>query len=494
MAFLLEHLPALIIVVPLLAAPLCVMVGGKNRAFAVATLACWFSFLCACLLIVRLHDEGVISYHMGGWPPPLGIEYRIDFFGAFILLIVSGIASVVAPYSRHSLLLEYVQERAQLFYTAFLLCMTGLMGVAITGDAFNLFVFLEISSLSSYVLIALGFDRRALTASYQYLIMGTIGATFIVIAIGLLYQATGTLNMADLAQRIAEHGYDRTVIVAFAFLVVGAAIKAALFPLHQWLPNAYAYAPNVVTAFLAATATKVSIYILIRFLFTIFGVEFSFEVLPSALPLTILSICAMFAASTVACFQTNIKRMLAYSSIAQVGYTVLGVSFVTTLGLQAGILHLFNHSLMKGALFLVLGAIFYRIGSSTMDGLAGIGKRMPWTMAAFVGGGLSLIGVPLTAGFISKWYLILAALDKGWWYVAVLIVASSLLSVIYVWRVIETAYFRDAPVDTPTVSEAPLSLLIPAWVLVLANFWFGIDTSLPVGLSRLAAESLIGVR
>ena len=492
MAFLLAHLPALIIVVPLICAPLCVLIPRKDWAFAVATLATWFSFLCACLLVSRVLSEGEISYHMGGWPPPIGIEYRVDALNVLILLIVSGIGSVVLPYSRSSLLLEYVQDRANLFYAAFLLCVTGLMGVAITGDAFNLFVFLEISSLSSYVLIALGFDRRALTASYQYLIMGTLGATFIVIAIGLLYQATGTLNMADLADRIPNQGHDRTVIAAFGFLVVGAALKIALFPLHQWLPNAYAYAPNTVSAFLAATATKVSVYILIRFLFTVFGVQFSFVILPSALPLTIMAIMAMFAASTVACFQTDVKRMLAYSSVSQIGYTILGISFVTTLGLQAGILHLFNHALMKGALFLVLGAAFYRLGISTIDGLAGAGKRMPWTMAAFVGGGLSLIGVPLTAGFISKWYLILAALEKGWWFVAVLIVLSSLIAVIYVWRVIESAYFRDAPPNAPAIAEAPLSLLLPAWLLVAANFWFGIDPWLPLELSRRAAETLMG--
>ena len=492
MAFLFEHLPALIIVVPLLGAPICVVTRRLGQAFGIALVASWFSFLCACLLTVRVLAEGTISYELGGWPPPIGIEYRVDTLNAFVLLIVSGIGAVVTPYSRNSLLLEYVRERANLFYTAYLLCLTGLMGVTITGDAFNLFVFLEISSLSSYVLISLGFDRRALTAAYQYLIMGTIGATFIVIAIGLLYQATGTLNMADIAERLPARGDDRTVIAAFGFLVVGAALKIALFPVHQWLPNAYAYAPNTVSAFLAATATKVSVYILIRFLFSIFGVEFSFQTLPTALPLAILAVLAMFAGSIVACFQTDVKRMLAYSSVAQIGYMVLGISFVTVLGLQAGLLHLFNHALMKGALFLVLGAVMYRVGSCQIEALAGLGKSMPWTMAAFAAGGLSLIGVPLTAGFISKWYLILAALEKGWWPVAVLIVASSLIAVIYIWRVIEMAYFRDSPEGAPDVAEAPLSLLVPIWVLVLGNIWFGIETSLPVGMAGRAATALLG--
>ena len=275
-------------------------------------------------------------------------------------------------------------------------------------------------------------------------------------------------------------------------MVIGAGLKIALFPLHQWLPNAYTYAPSTVTAFLAATATKVSVYILLRFLFTVFGVKFSFEVLPTAMPLMILAVMAMFIPSIVACFQKNVKRVLAYSSVAQIGYMILGISFVNLTGLTAGILHLFNHALMKGALFLVLGAIVYRIGSCNIDRMAGIARRMPWTMAAFVGGSLSLIGIPFTAGFVSKWYLIVAALEKGWWYIAVLIVASSLIAVIYVWRVIESAYFREPPNDLSEISEAPLSLLIPAWILVVANVYFGIDTSLPVGLSELAARALMG--
>ena len=173
---------------------------------------------------------------------------------------------------------------------------------------------------------------------------------------------------------------------------------------------------------------------------------------------------------------------------------VLGVSFVTATGLTAGILHLFNHALMKGALFLVMGAVAYRIGSSNIDRMAGLARTMPWTMAAFVGGGLSLIGIPMTAGFISKWYLIQASIEKGWWYIALLIVASSLIAVIYIWRVIESAYFRDPPEDLLDVKEAPLSLLIPTWILVLANVYFGFETSLSVSMAELAAHTLMGIK
>ena len=487
------HLPALQVVVPLLAAPACIVLRGRDWPFVVALLATWTAFATACFLVVQVLDTGIISYELGGWAPPWGIEYRIDALNAFVLLIVTGVSSAIIPYTRNSMLLEYVQERSYLFYASYLLCLAGLLGVAITGDAFNLFVFLEISSLSSYVLVGLGLDRKALTAAYQYLVMGTLGATFIVIGIGLLYAATGTLNMADIAKRLPATGYDRTVIAAFAFLIVGTSLKLALFPLHLWLPNAYTYAPSSVSAFLAATATKVAVYILLRFLFTVFGAEFSFTTLPTGTVLITLAIIAMFAASTVAIFQNNVKRMLAYSSVAQIGYIILGISLVTVEGLTAGILHLFNHALMKGALFLVMGCVMYRIGSVHIDDFAGLARRMPWTMAAFVGGGLSLIGVPLTAGFISKWHLVLAVLHKGWWPIAVLVVVSSLLAVIYIWRIIEQAYFRPPPAGKEARLEAPASLLVSTWVLVGANVYFGIDARLPVGIAREAAMTLLGV-
>lgn len=485
------HLPALQVVIPLLAAPACILVRGRDLAFWLALVATWAAFVVSCLLLDQVMTSGIVSYELGGWAAPFGIEYRVDALNAFVLLIVSGIGAIVLPFTPRSLLIEMVGEKAYLFYCAFLLCVTGLLGVAITGDAFNLFVFLEISSLASYILISLGPHRRALTAAFQYLIVGTIGATFIVIGIGLIYGATGTLNMNDIAERLPQTGYNRTVIAAFAFLLVGTAIKLALFPLHFWLPKAYTYAPSSVSAFLAATATKVAVYVLIRFLFTVFGVKFSFEVLPTALPLMLLAVLAMFVASTVAIFQDSVKRILAYSSVAQIGYMVLGLSLVTVDGLTASIIHLFNHALMKGALFLAVGCIAYRQASFGIEDFAGMGRRMPWTMAAFTAGGLSLIGIPLTAGFISKWYLILAALSADEPLIAALIVISSLLAVIYVWRVVEAAYFRAPPPDAPT-GEAPAALLIPTWTLIALNVYFGIETSLPVGVAEHAARALMG--
>jgi len=487
----LPHLPALQVVIPLIAAPLCLLAGRAPLAWTIAFLASACATATAAILAYQTLRHGPISYHMGGWAPPWGIEYAVDSANAFILLLVSGIATVVLLYCSSSVSKEIRAGREHMFYCMFILCLTGLLGIAITGDAFNIFVFLEISSLSSYALIAMGGQRKALTASFQYLIMGTIGATFFLIGVGLLYMVTGTLNLADLQTRIPQIQDSRPLLAAFAFITVGLALKAALFPLHLWLPNAYAYAPSGVSAFMAATATKVSLYVLLRFTFTLFGAEFAFGELPLHWVLLVPAVIAMFAGSFSAIFQRDIKRMLAYSSVAQIGYITLAIALASQAGVQAAMLHMFNHGLMKAALFCALGCIFYRIGSTRIEDMAGLGRQMPWTFAAIVTGGLSLLGAPLTAGFISKWFLVQAALEQSLWWLVVLIVASSMLAVVYVWRLVEALYFKEPAAGSENVREAPLSVLLPTLLLAAANIYFGLDTRLTVELTGNAAVLLM---
>ena len=489
---LVAHLPALQVVVPLLAAPLTVLLRRRSVAFGLALAASWAALAIALALWLRVDDGGTISYAIGNWPPPWGIEYRVDRLSAFVLVLVSGIAAVVLPYSRASIETEVASQSHYLFYTMFLLCMTGLLGISITGDAFNVFVFLEISSLSTYVLIALGRDRRALLASYQYLIMGTIGATFIVIGIGLLYLMTGTLNIADMGRRIGAVQGTRPALAALAFLTVGISLMLALFPLHQWLPNAYAFAPSAVSAFLAATATKVAVYVLLRFYFSVFGHSQVFGRLPMQEAMLLLALAGMFVASTIAIFQADLKRLFAYSSVGQIGYIILGLSFDSASGLTATIVHLFNHGVTKGAIFMLLGGVTLVMGGTSLARIQGLGKRMPLTSFGIVLCGLSLIGVPGTAGFVSKWYLILAALEKGRWWLVFLIVASSLLAAVYVWRFVEAAYFREPRQDTAGGGAVPWSMAVPAGLLVGAAVYFGIDTSFTVGSASQAATLLLG--
>ncbi len=486
-----NHLPILQVVVPLIAAPLMVVLRSGLVAWLLAVAVSWVALAVAAGLFLEVAGGGFVSYWIGSWPPPYGIEYRVDIVNAFLAVLVSLIASVVIVYSKTSVDAEIPRERHYLFYAMYALCLAGLLGITVTGDAFNLFVFLEISSLSSYVLIALGRDRRALMASYQYLILGTIGATCYVIGVGLVYLETGTLNLADMAVRLPQIADNRPVLAALAFITVGISLKLALFPLHLWLPNAYAYAPSVVTAFLAATATKVSIYVLLRFYFTVFGGSAVFENEPMAPIWITLSLAAMFIASAVAIFQTNVKRLFAYSSVAQIGYITLGVSLGSFTGLTSGIVHLFNHALTKGALFLLLGGIALRLGSVRLNAIGGIGRVMPFTSFGIVLGGLSLIGVPATVGFVSKWYLVLAALERGDWWLAFAVVASSMLAVVYVWRFVEAAYFLEPSAEVARLREAPFSMLMPAWIMVLACIYFGLDTQLTLGGAGAAAIELL---
>ncbi|MCB1965590.1 MAG: monovalent cation/H+ antiporter subunit D family protein, partial [Candidatus Accumulibacter sp.] len=249
----LAHLPILQVILPLIAAPICVLLRRTTLVWALAMAVCALTFAIAVTLLVKVLDTGTIRYELGDWLAPWGIVYVVDKLNAFILVIVSSVALVAMPFALRSAASEIEAERLYLFYTMFLLCLAGLLGITITGDAFNLFVFLEISSLSSYTLISLGRDRKALHAAFQYLIMGTIGATFYLIGVGLLYMLTGTLNMADLAARLMPMLDSRITLAAFGFIIVGLGLKLAMFPLHLWLPNAYTYAPSAVTSFLAAT-------------------------------------------------------------------------------------------------------------------------------------------------------------------------------------------------------------------------------------------------
>jgi len=485
------NLAALQVVVPLFGAPLCTLIGRGARAWAFSLLVTWAAFALAIALMVEVTESGPISYMMGDWPAPWGIEYRVDFLNAFVVLFVTGVAAAVIPFAYHSVAAEIPADRHRLFYTAYLLTLAGLLGMAVTGDAFNAFVFMEISSLSGYVLISLGRDRRALYASYQYLVLGTIGATFFVIAVGLLYIATGTLNMADLAARIPALEGNLVVLAAYAFLLVGLSLKVALFPLHLWLPNAYTFAPSMVSALLAATATKVGIYLILRFMFGVFGADFAVGAHPVTILLMPLALVAAVSGSLVAITQVNVKRVLAYSSVAQIGYIVIGIAFASLTGLTGAVVHLFNHALMKGAMFLALGCVMLRTGGTRIEHLAGLGRRMPLTMAAFVAAGLSMIGVPGTVGFVSKWYLVLAALEAGWWPVAVVIIAASLLAIAYVWRVVEAAYFTEPDAERE-VREAPWPMVAATWVLAGACVVFGLATDVTVGTARMAAAMLLG--
>jgi len=475
------HATILIVLIPLMASYAVPMIGWrwKGSAFYIALGAMFASMVCSFVLLYTVLTQGNIHYHLGGWLPPWGIEYVIDPLNGFMAVVVCGLGFTVTVGSKASVEKE-LSDKIVRFYTIYLLLFTGLVGIVVTGDVFNLYVFLEIASITAYALVAIGEDGAPM-AAFNYIIMGTIGACFYLLGVGYLYIMTGSLNIADLAQLLPSLYPSKVVLMAMAFFVIGTSIKMGLFPLHVWLPDAYTYAPSAVSAFIAPLMTKVGAYILIRVLFTVFQPSYSIDKIPVATILSWMAAAAILAGSIMALAQKDLKRMLAYSSISQIGYIALGVGLANKMGLLGAYLHILNHAFMKGCLFLVAAALMYRTGGRNIFQLHGIHRRMPWTMGAFVIGALSMIGIPPTAGFFSKWYLILGSIDARNWFFVAVILASTLLNALYFFRVIENAYFEtshghskgEAPRE-PLQEEVPLSMRIPILFLAAGIILLGL--------------------
>jgi len=496
MTALLHHLPILVVVIPLFAALLITLLGtiDKRYGWCIATAATALSFTISVSMLVTVLETGRISYWLGNWEPPWGIEYAVDYLNGFVLVVISFMAFAVSIYSGRSVQKEIQEDKINSFYALYMLLVTGLLGVVVTGDLFNLYVFLEISALAGYTLVALGKKREALVASYHYLILGTIAATFVLLGIGHLYMVTGSLNIADLRERLPDLYENRAVLTAFTFITVGLSIKLGLFPLHTWLPNAHSYCPSVMSAILAAGVLKMAAYAMIRVMFTVFTPEFSVNTIPITTLLTYIASAAIIAGSVLTMAQTEIKRMLAYSSVVGMGYIVLGISLANQTGLTGSLLHLLSHALTKGCLFLVAGAIIYKTGITHIADLRGMGKRMPFSMAAFTLAALSMIGVPLTVGFVSKWYLVIGALQAGKWFVIPVILLSALMSTVYFGRIIENIYFGEQEETQKTVTrmdEAPASMLLPTLTLAILCIVFGIFAFIPISIAELGAKMLL---
>jgi multicomponent Na+:H+ antiporter subunit D len=493
-----KQAPVLLVIIPLLSAFLVNMVGLVNRryCFPVALLAITGSFAASVITLVSVLENGVISYRLGGWPPPFGIEYVVDHFNGLVLVTVSFVSLLAVIFSKESIRKE-LPDRVPQFYTLFILLVTGLLGMTVTGDAFNLYVLLEISALTGYALIAMG-DNRALVASFNYVILGTIGASFYLLGVGHLYIMTGSLNMANLLTILPGLYPLNVIFIALLLILVGTWIKMAFFPMHGWLPNAYTYAPSAAGCLVAPLVTKVSVYIMIRLMLSVFSPLYVYSIVGLSETIVWMAVIAIISGSILALAQTDFKKMLTYLIVAEVGYMVGGAWLASTSGLTGAILHIVNDALMTLCLFLFAGIVIYKRGGQQLQDLAGLYKKMPVTMAAFTVGALSMIGVPPTAGFFSKWYLILGAIDAGRYHFMAALLVSSLVNAVLFFKVIEIAYFEPkvdhhaGHAEKMQIDEAPLSMLVPLIIvalgLIVIGFYSGdivtniIQHSVPAGL------------
>jgi multicomponent Na+:H+ antiporter subunit D len=415
---------------------------------------------------VRVVRDGPLTHDLGGWPPPFGIEYVLDPLSAYLAVVIAVIGLMVTIYPVEAAF-GLRPRRGVPVYPLVLLLLTGLMGVVLSGDLFHLFVFLEIYAIATYALVSLGGDRGVF-ASLRYLLLGTVGSGLYLLGVGFLYFVTGTLNMADMAATLPAIADSPTVLGAMALIVLGLGLKMALFPLHVWLPDAHSYSPPGVAALLAAVQVKAGAYGLVRILFDVFGPAYTgSDGLPVSLALTWFGLAGIVVGSVLAIRQPDIKRMLAYSTVAQLGYIGVGIGLATPLALVGALLHVLNHAVMKSGLFLVAGGIIQQTGLKTISRFSGLGQRMPWVMGGFAVFATSMVGVPPTAGFFSKFYLVWGAIDVGNWVAAIVIVGSSLLTATYFLRLFERIFVVEPTEEVVATATEPEARVVGT-VLTLA--------------------------
>ena len=474
-----QHFPVLIVLLPLSAALLSPFFSYLHRQAGkwIAILSLVGAFLCSVGLLLQVVANGgeAIHYWMGDWMPPLGIEFVVDPINGVIVTMITFVALCSAIYST-----PFLKKNNWLYmggyYTLMALLCVGLSGMTLTGDAFNLYVYLEIASLSGYGLIALGGNKGTL-AAFRYLLIGTIAASLYLLALGFMYSMTGSLNIADLSVLLQDKMDSPLIIMSIALLIAAFGIKAALFPFHGWQPDAYTYSHPGAAPLISGVMSKVPAYAMLRFFFYLFGAQHLF-VQHGLTVVGILGALGIILGSVMAIAQDDFRRMLAYSSVAQIGYIGVGLAIGSFYGLIGAVLHIINHAFMKGSLFMVIGGVRYRFGEVSISKLGQIGKKMPFTVFTLVVAALAMIGIPPTGGFFSKWYIMLGAMQtEQYIYVAVLVI-SSLLNAIYFFRVLENVFINPDPglkeLNPPTGKlELPLQMLIPIVVFGIAILALG---------------------
>lgn len=420
-----------------------------------------------------------IRYFFGGWMPPIGIEFVYDGLAAFIVLVINTIALLVLIHSKEISKVEFPGKKMA-YYTVSMLLMLGFNGMVLTGDLFNLYVFLEISSLSSYALIAIG-EKRAPYAAFRYLIIGTVGGSLYLLGVGFLYTVTGTLNIIDMHEMLPQVIGHSSVIAALILMIIGVGVKAALFPLHGWLPDSYTFASSTSSALIAPIGTKVAAYILFRVVLFLFGVELIDDQLPVTTIIGVFAGIGILYGSIMAIAQSELKKMLAYSSVSQIGYIIMGLSLANPFGFIGAVLHILNHAMMKALLFLVSGSMRLKEGHSLITKFDNsYRKKYPWTMAAFTTAAISMVGLPPLAGFFSKWYLALGTIDNSNWLLLAVILISSLLNAVYFFRILEKVYLNnpetEASEETEVVErdEVGFTMMFPMAVMAIGLLLVGI--------------------
>ncbi|SHJ96039.1 multisubunit sodium/proton antiporter, MrpD subunit [Anaerobranca californiensis DSM 14826] len=491
-----SHLPILTIVLCLFTA-FSIPLIAKLKPHLISTVikgVLIFNSVGTFLILRYINKYGSFQYYLGGWQPPWGITISIDYLGIFMLLVINIISLLITIYAEMDICHEIGNDNCPWFYTLFILLVGAMSALVLSNDLFNIFVFTEIATITACGIIAVKPNKTCVEASFKYLMLSTLGSGLILLGIALLYMVTGHFNLDFIAEELstAIQLYPLNIIVSLALFIIGFGIKSALFPLHVWLPDAHSSAPSPSSAILSGVVVKIYAIVLLRIIYKVYGIGI-FTQIPIPEIILVMATLAIFAGSLFAIAQEDIKRMLAFSSVAQIGYIFLGIALLNLNSVSGGILHIANHAMMKSLLFLAAGAIIYKTGVRKISDLEGIGFKMPITMVLFSIGALSMVGIPGFNGFISKYYLVIGALDAHKPFYALVIIISSLLNAVYYLPIVIKAFFGQKENMSFDNDGIPKKMLIPMVLLGAACIIFGLVPGNLFNLVQKAAEILLTV-
>jgi multicomponent Na+:H+ antiporter subunit D len=446
------------------------------------------------VLLISVNQSGNIHYVFGNHERFYGIELVVSPFSAFFTTFIVSLMLPIYLYSTSDST-EGIEEREYgRYYVLLFILLFSMFGILYTNDLFNTYVFIEILSITTCSIISIKRKKETYTSAFRYVMLNEIGSLSYLFGVALLYMITGYTNMSLVGQELSLvwQTYTPNIIIAIAFMIVGLGIKAAIFPFHIWLPDAHASAPSTSSAILSGIVVKVYVLVLVKVLFVVFGLEI-LQALNISLILMILASVGMIMGSVFAIAQKDIKRMLGYSSVAQIGYIVMGIGLLSSAGLSAAFFHIISHAFMKAALFLSVGiAIFYKHNRS-IKGFEGLAYHMPVSLTVFSLAAFGMIGLPLTSGFISKLYLGLAVLDANKIFYLVIIVISGLLNVVYYFPIIIAAFLKDNPekMRVTTIEHVPRLMLLPIIMLGAFILFLGVYPAAIMHWIEAAVESIL---
>ncbi|WIF95855.1 complex I subunit 5 family protein [Caminicella sporogenes] len=486
-----KNFPLLIIIILFISAFSMPIMRKKKLVKSISLASMMFSTILSVLTFIYVKEHGGYVYRVGHFDAPWGIELQIGIIEAIMSILFTFISSIIIWYSLYSSEKEIKDSKISLYYTLINILIGALLGIVYTNDIFNAFVFIEISTIGACGIIVVKDKKENIKATLKYLILSSVGSGLILMGIAFIYSFTGNLNMTFINKEIMKVGssYGKTMLIALGLFTAGLGVKSAMFPMHVWLPDAHSNAPSTSSAILSALVLKAYVILYIKILYRVFGYEI-IKMFPILDIVLILGSVGMIAGSILAILQKDLKRVIAYSSVAQMGYIFFGIGLGNRLGLISAIFHILNHAVVKSLLFLVAGAIVEKTREKSIKGLNGIGKEMPVTLGAFSVGALSMVGIPMFPGFISKFNFALASINASKSILVTVILISSLLNALYYFPIVINGFFGEENLKDKILMKKELSIsrLLPLIVLVIGVFYLGIASG---GLLNILEKAVI---